>query len=67
MGIDNTVADILFLNLSNSSATNITNLKQRDQITVCAIDLNTDSSVKRELNQAILQNTDRQLQAIKGD
>jgi hypothetical protein len=34
---------------------------------VCAIDLNTDSSFKRELNQAILQNTDRRLQAIKGD
>jgi hypothetical protein len=34
---------------------------------VCAIDLNTDSSVKRELNQAILQNNDRRLQSIKGN
>jgi hypothetical protein len=66
-GIDNTVADILFRNLSSSSATTITNLKQRDQIIVYAIYLSTDSSVKRELNLEILQNTDPRLQAIKGD
>lgn len=61
------MADIFFRNLPNSSATNITNLKERDQIIVYAIDLKSDSSVKRELNHAILQNTDPQLQAIKGD
>jgi hypothetical protein len=66
-GTANTVADILFHNLPNSSATSNTNLKQRDQIIVYDIDMNTDSSVKRELNQAILQNTDPRLQAIKGD
>ena len=61
------MADILFRNLPNSSATNITNLKQSDQLMVYAIDMNTDGCVKTELDLAILQNIDPRLQAIKGD
>jgi hypothetical protein len=45
---------------------NTTNLRQRDQITVNAIDLNIDNTVKSELtNLAVLQNTDPRLQSIK--
>jgi hypothetical protein len=65
-GIDNTLADILSHNLPHVNNPATTNLRQRDQIMVRAIDLNIDNSVKRELkNLAMLQNTDPRLQAIK--
>jgi hypothetical protein len=63
---DNTLADILSRNPPNVNNPDTTNLRQRDQIMVHAIDLNIDNSVKRELtNLAIYQNTGLRLQSIK--
>ena len=54
-GIDNTLADILSRNPPHYNTPNTTNLRQRDQIMVHAIDLNIDNSVKSKLkNLAIL-------------
>ena len=58
-GTDNTLADIVIRNPPHYITPNTTYLRQRDQITVHAIDLNIDNNVKRELNDlAVLPNTD---------
>ena len=65
-GIDNALASILSRNPPFCQSPNATNPRQRDQMMVHAINLNIDSSVKRELkNLAILQNTDPRQLAIK--
>jgi hypothetical protein len=66
-GNNNTLADILSRNPPHYNTSDTTNIRQRDQIMVHAIDFNIDSSVKIELNVlAFLQDTDPRLQAIKG-
>jgi hypothetical protein len=65
-GVDNGLADLFSRNPAQLSATEISKLKNPDQIMVHSIQLGIDDSVKRELKKlATLQDTDPRIQSLK--